>query len=586
VTTQQTILAAAQLQQTGRSAELETLCRKFLSEHSREDNALDALGKLATRGGLSRLAAELFTAAAKANPKSPEHPANLGLALLGDRRFAESAEASRRAIRLGANLPPPYNNLGIALHHLNQPEEAIAAFETAIRIQPKYFRAMSNLGELLADVGRVPEAIAMLRRAVAAGPDYYPAFSNLLRILLYSADTDARTILDESRVWNRRFAASLREERGYSNDRQPDRKLRIGYVSPDFRVHSVSRFLLPLLRNHDHERFEIFCYADLRKSDSVTEEFRACADGWRATLGQADERVTDTIRRDGIDILLDLAGHTGGGRLGVFARKPAPIQISYLGYAATTGLETIDYRFTDALADPPGVTDAFCTEKLLRLARTNWCYDPPADAPAAGAPPCTLGHPLCFGCFNAFVKITPMMFDLWARILSAHESSRIYLKSIGLSAPSVRQRIVREFVSRGIGAERLIVAGFMDNPREHYAAYTRVDIALDTFPYHGTTTTCDALWMGVPVITLAGSAHVSRVGASLLHQVGLDELVADSPERYVELAKNLATDVARLTELRATLRQRMSASPLMDGPGFARDVEAAYREVWRAWCAG
>ena len=306
----------------------------------------------------------------------------------------------------------------------------------------------------------------------------------------------------------------------------------------------------------------------------------------KISVGWTDERVADKVWENKIDILVDLAGHTAGNRLRVFARKPAPVQVSYLGYPGSTGLSEMDYRLTDSLADPPGKTELLHSEKLLRLPVCNWCFNEPDDAPMVGPLPAYAAGSICFGTFNNFTKASPAIMDMWAAILNAVPSSRLIMKFRGLGEKSVRQQIHQCFASRGVRAERLEIRGHEPNPVSHLKAYNEVDIALDTFPYHGTTTTCEAMWMGVPVVTLAGSSHVSRVGVSLLSSVGLPEMIAQTPQQYVEIAVGLARDLPRLADLRLTLRPRMRASPLMDAPRFARDIEAAYRQMWRIWCAG
>jgi predicted O-linked N-acetylglucosamine transferase (SPINDLY family) len=287
-----------------------------------------------------------------------------------------------------------------------------------------------------------------------------------------------------------------------------------------------------------------------------------------------------------VDILVDLTGHTTGSHLLALARKPAPIQINYLGYPGTTGLPTIDYRMTDALADPVGMTEDFYTEKLVRLPRTNWCYATPDNLPEVAAGPASMEKAVCFGSFNKLAKISAQTLDLWAGILKEVDGSQLFLKDRALADAKTRERIEQEFESRGIGAERLKLAGFENDVAAHFRAYGQIDIALDTFPYHGTTTTCEAFCMGVPVVTLAGATHVARVGASLLTSVGLADLIGNRPEEYVSIAAGLAQNPEKLKEIRGTLRQRMQASPLMNGAQFARDVEEVYRDVWQRWCAG
>jgi predicted O-linked N-acetylglucosamine transferase (SPINDLY family) len=314
----------------------------------------------------------------------------------------------------------------------------------------------------------------------------------------------------------------------------------------------------------------------------MTERIKRSCDTWRNIVGVADEAVAKLVRSDGIDILVDLSGHTNGNRLLVFARKPVPIQVTYLGYANTTGMKAIDYRLTDALSDPPGMTDQLNTEKLWRLPICAWCYQPPEIAP--DIQPRGDG-PITFGCFNAFGKINPRLTAIWAELLKVVPGSRLLLKSVGAGEASSRQRLAGQFAEHGIASERIEMLGRIADLRGHLELYHRVDVALDTFPYHGTTTTCEALWMGVPAVCLAGKTHVSRVGVSLLNCVGLLELVAKTPEEYVSIASELAANLSRLSGLRGRLRNTLKSSPLMDGARFAGEVEGAYRQMWRHWCA-
>jgi predicted O-linked N-acetylglucosamine transferase (SPINDLY family) len=297
-----------------------------------------------------------------------------------------------------------------------------------------------------------------------------------------------------------------------------------------------------------------------------------------------DAEAADLIRADEIDVLVDLAGHSNGNRLMVFARKPAPVQVTYLGYPGTTGLSAIDYRITDAFADPPGMTEGHHSEKLIRLAGCAWCYGPdsqnvPSESPA------TQSGVVTFGCFNNLAKVNDRTLGLWARILDAVPGSRLLLKSIGFLSMDARRRVRESLCSQsGIGEERLDIRGPEDSHESHLALYREMDIALDTFPYHGTTTTCEALWMGVPVVTLAGRTHVSRVGVSLLTNVGLPELIAESEDDYVRMAVELARDVERLVSYRSNLRDGMLGSQLLDAPSFAREIEGAFRQMWTSWC--
>jgi predicted O-linked N-acetylglucosamine transferase (SPINDLY family) len=343
----------------------------------------------------------------------------------------------------------------------------------------------------------------------------------------------------------------------------------------------VSYFFEPVLAAHDAAAFEVFCYSDAPVADAVTQRLRAQAGQWRDIAGLSDERVAALIRADRIDLLVDLAGHTARNRLLVFARRPAPVQATWLGYPNTTGLAAIDFRVTDAVSDPPGQTEAWHTEELVRLAGPFSCYAPPAESPPVSPLPALAAGHVTFGCLNNLAKLTPPTVALWAQLLGAVAGSRLLLKASGLADAETAARLRQEFAGQGIDPARLDLRGAGQSVARHLGVYHQVDVALDPFPYNGTTTTCEALWMGVPVVTLAGDAHVSRVGASLLTHLDLTACIAESPAAYVDRARGLAGDLARLAVLRAGLRERLRASPLCDGPGFTRQLEDAFRAMWR-----
>ena len=363
-------------------------------------------------------------------------------------------------------------------------------------------------------------------------------------------------------------------------------RLRIGYVSPDFRKHSVAYFLEPLLRAHNKNSVEVFCYAEVLRPDVVTDRFKSLADGWLFTVGMSAENLTRRIREDGINILVDLAGHTAKNRLSVFTCKSAPVQVTWLGYPNTTGLRSIDYRLVDAVTDPHGEADALAVETLVRLPDGFLCYDPPDEAPKPTPPPCANGAAITFGSFNNPAKLSAMTLDAWAAILGQLPNARLLLKGKPFADQVTRELFLDRFAQRGVATKRIELMAWVPNTTSHLAAYQEVDISLDPFPYNGTTTTCEALWMGVPVVALSGNRHASRVGASLLRRLNLDELIARDAGEYVQIAVNLADQRDRLADLRRRLRPRMTASPLCDAPAFARHMEAVYRRMWEIWCAG
>jgi predicted O-linked N-acetylglucosamine transferase (SPINDLY family) len=350
------------------------------------------------------------------------------------------------------------------------------------------------------------------------------------------------------------------------------------------RLHSVAFFLLPLIQNHNNSDFEITCYDTGGGEDPVTKLFKARADRWVGLDKMSDDEATEKIREDKIDILVDCSGHTGGHRLMMFARKPAPVQVTFLGYPNTTGLSAIDYRLTDRRADPSALNDSLASEYLHRLPNSAWCFNPLTDPYDVADSPFLEKGFVTFGTFNAFVKMNEPMMRNWVRIVKSTRNSRLILKNNVMKDPVFLQRVEQTLLKMGMERERFDLIPHQKSREDHFRSFGMLDIALDTFPYTGTTGSCETLYNGVPIVTLAGKTHVSRVGASLLHSVGLDNLVAETDEDYVRIAVELANDPFRLTDIRANLRQRMMESPLMDGPAYARDVEDAYRIMWRHWC--
>lgn len=513
-------------------------------------------------------------------PDYAEAHHHLGLALHDAGMFAEAIAAHHRAIELNPDFPQADGSLGNALLSSGQLDAAIAAYRRAITLRPAYAVARNNLGNALMDSGDATGAIAEYRQAVALEPANALMHSALVFAMHYHPDYDPAGIAGEHARWNTRHADPLRGLiQPHRNDRDPDRRLRIGYVSPDFRNHPVGRFLLPLLENHDHERFEIFGYGDVATPDEITARIQSSADNWREIRGKSHDRIAEMIREDRIDILVDLSGHTSSNRLLVFARKPAPVQVSYLGYPGDLGMKTIGYRMTDLRCDPASLGE-HCRTRMLCPAKTNWCFAAPENSPPMAAPPSAQRGYVTFGSFNNLAKLTDVMLGVWAGILQEVPNSRLLLKAAAFAAASACDRINRTLAGQGIDLSRVTLLGPRPDLASHLAAYAEIDIALDTFPYNGTTTICEALWMGVPVITLAGKTHVSRVGLSLLTSLDLPDLLVSTSDDYVQAAVALCKNRERRNDLRMNLRDRMTQSPLMDAIGFARDVERAYRQIW------
>jgi predicted O-linked N-acetylglucosamine transferase (SPINDLY family) len=412
-------------------------------------------------------------------------------------------------------------------------------------------------------------------------PQNLMAHDSLLFALHCHPDSDAASLFAESRNWSRQHAEPLqRLISKYENDRTADRPLRLGYVSPDLRNHPVGQFVLPLLDCHDRNAFQVICYAEVPAPDEMTAKLQTHVDTWRSIVGLSDEQTAEMIRQDRIDILVDLAMHTANNRLLVFARKPAPVQVTYLAYPGGTGLETIDYRLTDRYLDPDEADDRYYVERSIRLSGSYWCYQPSDAAPAVNELPALSAGRITLGCLNNYCKVTRPALETWARLLNRLGDARLLLHS---PPGNHRESLMRYLTDRGITPDRVELVGRV-SPEDYFQTYCRMDVALDPFPYCGGTTTCDALWMGVPVVTLSGRTAVGRSGVSILSNAGLPELIARTPEEYERIVAELAGDLPRLRELRSTLRQWMQQSPLMDAAGFARGVETAYRDMWRQWC--
>jgi protein O-GlcNAc transferase len=503
----------------------------------------------------------------------------LGNLLVTQGKFDEGVSCYKRALALQPDHVGAHNNLGNALKSLHRLDEAVEQYQLAIAQKPDYPDAHGNLGNALSELGRNDEAAECHERAMALNPDHAVFRSGLLLSLSYRSDVTPAALLATHRLWGARHAPALSLLPPRPRDPAEGRRLRVGYVSPDLRAHSVAYFMAPLLAAHDRERFEIFCYADGGRPDDMTARLAAATEHWVPIYGSDDDGVIERIRGDGIDILVDLAGHTAYNRMPLFGRKPAPVQMSWLGYPSTTGIAAIDYRITDWVADPAGA-EAGYSEALLRLPRCFVCYGPIAEAGPVAPPPSHQSGHVTFGSFNVLAKMSAQVTTLWAHVLRAVPDSRLLLKASAFGAASACERILAAFAAEGIDRARIVLVPWSASQRDHLALYGKIDIALDPFPYNGTTTTCEALWMGVPVVTLRGDRHAGRVGASLLGAVGSPGLIAETPDGYITIASTLARDGDRLAQIRSGLRDRMLTSPLCNAGEFARALENAYRAAW------
>lgn len=551
--------------------------------------SLIGLGNILARRGELQAAEELFRLSMSVDPTFTE--AHIGLSLtLFDQDRLEAAEAVLgMAIKVKPDGAIPYSNLGTVLMRQHRLDDAVAAFRKALELSPGDATTYNGLASALNNSGRPAEAEIAFRKAIECDPTFAGAYSNLLAMLNFRPEARGEEIVELARSFDRQFCLPYKASWPvHTNSRDPNRadpnrRLRIGYVSPDFRHHAVAYFLEPILAHHDKTQVEVFGYSGVKVPDEYTERFQRYADHWHSTRALNDEALARLIQEEQIDILVDLAGHTDGNRLHAFARRPAPVQMTYLGYPGTTGLSTMDFRVVDAHAAPEGIAEADYTERLLRMPNSLWCYQPTPDMPELAPLPALQHGYLTFGSFNNFNKMDPATMDLWAELLRAIPSARLMMVTV--PPGEVRQRLTRQFGELGIDAARLEFHGKCGHS-EFHRKFLEVDISLDPVNVNGATTTCESLWMGVPVITLVGRRFLTRAGLSLLNAAGVGEFAAHSRADYIRIASELANDLPRLAVRRAGMRERLRASPLTDAAGFTRNLENLYREAWKRWCAG
>ena len=496
-------------------------------------------------------------------------------------RESQAEKCYEKILALGPDAAA-YNKLGSLCQYMGRIHQALQCQRKAVEAEPDRPELWANLARVLMEAGDMQEGIDLLRKALKAMPGNAQAHSNLLFRLHQLPNLDPQNLFEEHRQWGRIHAPPALAAPSHDNVPDIDRKLRVGYISPDFRRHSVAYFFESLLDGHDRRAVELHGYGSVEFPDQVTERLKEKFDFYRDIRNMGDTEAAGLITRDRIDILVDLAGHVGDNRLLVLARKPAPIQVTYLGYPDTTGVNAIDYRLTDMLADLPQA-QKFHTEEVVFLPEGFLCYRPPDFAPpVAPLPADEKGH-VTFGTFNNNCKINPVVGKIWAEVLASVPGARLLLKLKGGDAPELRDQYTRRFEGWGVDSGRIQICGWK-SPDQHLQLYGQIDIALDTYPYNGTTSTCEALWMGVPVISLVGQCHASRVGLSILNRIGLEFFAASTPGEYVAKAVSLATSAQALRRIRNSMRARIAASGLCYAKGFARYVEAAYRQMWRRWC--
>jgi len=540
---------------------------------------------------------------------------NLALALRSQTKVDEAIEAYRKAIELKPDLPECRSNLGLLLDYTGQIDEMERQYKKAIELDPSHAIAYVNYATSLLRFGRLSEAKELLDRSLDLDPDQSITLSNLGRYYYeigeFGKSGEAYELSLELDPNNRQALTSLAATQIIRDDvedayifelhkrvaddlekivsvntiqelldsREASDKLRVGFVSADFRRHSVAYFIEPLLEKLNRDRFSIHLYSGVIRKDSVTNRIEKLADSWKDVANTSQDILSQRIQEDGIDVLIDLSGYTDGNRSKVFASRSAPVQVSFLGYPHSSGMSTMTHRIVDAVSDPEGVT--LNSEELARMPHCFLCYRPPEDYPEVGPLPVSAGKGITFGSFNNITKLSNQSIDLFSKALNVVPGSKLVLKSHQTNDETIRNRTISRFESNGVSSDRIEFLSRIPSLKDHLDAYNQIDIGLDTHPYNGTTTTCEALWMGVPVLTLVGKRHAARVSASLLNVVGLGEMVTETEESFVAKAVELSNDKNRLASIRNDMRRKMAASPLLDEEGYAKDFGNLLEEMYK-----
>ncbi len=521
-----------------------------------------------------------FREAVRATPGFAEAWYNLGGVLKRTGRYVMAVQAFRQALATRPVYAEAHNNVGVTLKELGQHDQALFHCRTATQQRANYVEAINNVAVITEELGMLDESLANYRAALTLRPDYMEIRSGWLLALNYDGRLDPDTIAQEHHIWGKMYVTRF-PPAPYKNTRDPDRRIKLAYVSPDFRRHPVGNFIEPSLESHNREQFEITLFSDVEARDVVTDRLEKLSERWVNVANDSYDDVYRKVRELEIDILVELAGHTARNRLPTLLQRAAPIQVTYLGYPNTIGIPQIDYLITDAIVDPPGEERLF-TENLIRVDGCFSCYRPRDDAPAVMPSPALEKGVVTFGSLHSLSKFTPPVIDLWCRVLHAVPNSKMLMFRTTL-VNETAERVRGEFAKRGIDPARIDLRGHVP-PAGYLTTYYDIDITLDVIPWTGHTTACESMWMGVPVVTHLGNRHAGRMVASVLHAVGHPEWIGNTLDEYVEIAARMAADVSSLANSRLKLRDEMAASKLCDGPAFTRQLEAVYRQMWRTWC--
>ncbi len=576
--------------QAGRPEQAAATLRRFLQKSPSHAGAQNMLGLCMFSMGQHAGAIYQIERALKLEPGNAKFHRSLAMAYQAAKEFEKARAACERSLALDPNYWAAVNDLGNILFSMGELKGAEECHRRVVALAPEYAANWGNVASTVGHTGKIEEAVSLVRQGLGRHPTDLNLLSGVLLLMNYVESIPPEEITEASRRYGAAATEAgmklglARSVREFANTREPDRVLRVGFVSPDLRTHSVSFFFQTLLENLPRDRFFTVCYDTGPEGDALTERLKQHAGAWRTVRPASTQKVVESARSDRLDIAVDLSGHTKGHSLAAFACRLAPVQVSFLGYPATTGVPAMDWRLADSLTDPPGEGERYCTERLHRLDPCLWCFRAPSDSPDISPLPADAAGHVTFGSFNAMPKMTPACLDLWCEVLKAVPGSRVLIKNQPLKDAWLRGLLIEQFVRRGIDAARVEVIGAVKSQAEHMALYSRIDIGLDTWPYHGTTTTCDAFWMGVPVVSMAGRAHVARVGLSLLDAVGLRELAADTPQGFVAAAASLAGDRDKLRAVRASMRDRMNGGPLSDERAYGERFGAALRAIWHDFC--
>ena len=584
-----------------------------------DDNAQMLVATIHHETGHSNEAIPYFEKAVNLNPNNIQYHYNFGLALKKIHRYRDALDQINHALKIEPNNIPCINEAGLicielgehenAKEHLSRAHnldpnnkttlvflsyhcvktkllnEAISFAEQALKIDPEFAQAYFHIGQALILANMFEKGIEYIRLSLTKSDENAcEKHRSTLMPYLYSDQYSNENIFEEHKLWAEKYLNYKSYEKRKNND--PSKRLKIGFVSSNFNTHSISHFMLPIFQHYNKDNFEFFCYSGTPKLDEVTEIIQKNTDNWRQIYNLSDEEIIKTIQQDDIDILVDLAGHSSSpNHISMFSHKPAPLLISYLGYPFSTGLKNMDYRITDEYADPEGLTEHIHTEELIRIQPSFLCYQPPKhDITIEKYIPCNKNKYITFGSFNNLNKLSSTTIELWSVILKSIPNSKLALKSSQSLAGLLKEHIVAQFQTHGVSMDRLLIFDYDSHQIDHLKKYNNIDICLDTYPYNGTTTTFEALWMGVPVITLCGNAHLSRVGNSILNNMELPQLVANSPEDYFNIAIALANHKEEIQNYRNSLRENLMNSDLTNEEKFGKNFDDLMRNVWHQYC--